>query len=76
MKGNVEIQKLMRKQISSNAWQGIVIGADVIKKGRRSTILNGKNTLFLRDIWVGDLPLKDLTLKDLGPADSLKTVSH
>ena len=46
VKGNVEIQKLMRKQISSNAWEGIVIAADVIRKGRRSRILNGKNTLF------------------------------
>ena len=25
---------------------------------------------------MGDLPLIDLTLKDLGPMDSLKTVSH
>ena len=76
VEGNVEIQKLMRKQISSNSWKGIVIGEDVIKKGRRSRILNGKNTLFLGDIWVGDLPLIDLTLKDLRPMDSLKTMSH
>ena len=65
VKGKVEIQKLMRKQISLNAWQGIVIGADVIQKGKRSRILNGKNTLFWRDIWVGDLPLIDLAIKDL-----------
>ena len=76
MKGKVEIQKLMRKQYSSNAWQGIVIGADVIRKGIRSRILNGKNTLFWRDIWVGHLPLIDLALKDLRLVDSFKTVSH
>ena len=35
VEGNVEIQKLMRKQISSNSWQGIVIGADVIKKRQK-----------------------------------------
>ena len=38
VKGNVEIQKLMRKQIFSNACQGIVIGAYVIRKCRRSRI--------------------------------------
>ena len=35
VEGNVEIQKLIRKQISSNAWQGFVIGADVIKKKQK-----------------------------------------
>ena len=53
-----------------------MIDANLIKKGRRFRILNGKDTLFLRDIWVGDLPLIDLALKDLRLANSLKTVSH
>ena len=76
VKGKVEIQKLIRKQYSLNDWQGIVIGADVIIKGIRSRILNGKNTLFWRDIWVGDLPLIDLALKDLRLVNSFKIISH
>ena len=52
-----------------------MIGVDVIRKGIRSRILNGKNTLFQRDIWVGDLPLIDLVLKDLRLVESFKIVS-
>ena len=53
-----------------------MIGVDVIRKGIRSRILNGKNTLFWRDILVGNLPLIYLALKDLRLVDSFKTVIH
>ena len=41
VRGKVEIDKLKRKQRTSNAWHGIVAGSDVIRKGIKARVLNG-----------------------------------
>ena len=75
VKGNMEIHKLIRKQHSSNAWQSIV-GSNVLRKGMKARVSNGKDTLFWRDSWLGDIPLLDIALKDLTLEESYTMVWH
>ena len=49
-KRNIELPKLMTKRGSSNAWQGTVATANVIKKGMRARLYNGKGIFFLREM--------------------------
>ena len=47
---------------------------NIIQKGMKSKVYNGKNTLFWRDIWLEDSPLLNFTLKDISLEESYKTV--
>ena len=53
VKGRIEIPKLQKKKITSNAWRGMAATQETIKKGLRVSVYNGAETLFWRDIWLG-----------------------
>ena len=46
----------------------------MIRKGIRARVLNGNETVFWRENWLGDRPLLNLTLKELRSKDSYKMV--
>ena len=74
VKRNLEVSKIKKKRKSSNAYQGSVVAKSIIKKGMKSKVYNGKNTLFYRDKWLENSLLLDSTLKDIILEESYKTV--
>ena len=73
MKGRIEISKLQKKKIASNAWRGMALAQETIKKGLRESVYNGAEILFWRDIWLGDT-LIALAFKEINLVDSYKLV--
>lgn len=57
MKNSVQLDNILPKQRSSNAWQGIVKAKNIFAKGITIMVRNGRNTAFWLDIWVGNQPL-------------------
>ena len=51
------LSKYVKLSVTSNAWRGVTVATHLLKMGLTSRIFNGKDTLFWRDKWLGDLPL-------------------
>lgn len=45
------------KQNSSRIWRGLVWATELLSKGLRWRVNNGKTTCFWKDVWVGTGPL-------------------
>ncbi|XP_074301475.1 uncharacterized protein LOC141632870 [Silene latifolia] len=56
-KGRCDAEMFQGKQVSSNVWKGIVEAVDVLKKGLRNSVGNGKSTLFWTVAWATARPL-------------------
>lgn len=54
------------KQKSSQIWKGVLWGAELLHKGVRWTVGNGKAVVFWRDRWLGDKPLSEVTHAQIG----------
>lgn len=65
MGGNSDIENIKKKNGASNAWKGIVAGADILKRGWRRFPRNGRNTLFWTEPWLMEDPLKKYAKEDL-----------
>ena len=52
--GEISLKKLNKKQGSSNTWRGITTVAEILRKGARIRVYNGRDTLFWRDLWLGE----------------------
>ena len=63
MKGEMDLAKIKMKPSSSIVWRGIVEGTNVVRKGKRAKIYNGRDTFFWRDPWMRDIPLLNLAIK-------------
>ena len=46
IKGKVAPNKISKKKKSSKAWQGIVAASNLLKKGIKARVYNGKDSLF------------------------------
>ncbi|KAL8142510.1 hypothetical protein V2J09_015542 [Rumex salicifolius] len=53
----LDVDMFLRHSNSSQVWQGIVHGAQTLKKGLQSSIGNGNNTMFWNHAWVDHQPL-------------------
>ena len=71
----INLDKLIKKHGSSNAWRGISSATDLLKRGARITVYNSQNTLFWRDSWLGDFLLINLALQEISFTESFKQVS-
>ena len=49
VRGDINLDKLTKKNGSSNAWRSISSTTNLLKRGERIIVCNGLNTLFLRD---------------------------
>ena len=52
VRGEVDLCKLVSKQCSSNAWKGIAFSIEILQKGSRIEVTNGKHTFFWQDKWL------------------------
>ena len=73
-RGKMDFSKLEKKRNASNAWKGMVAAREIIKQGTREKVYNGAETFFWREVWLGDIPLKELALAEINLVDSYKTV--
>ena len=46
VKGEMDLSKHIRKQNCSNAWKGMVSAANLLRKGERTQVQNGRHTLY------------------------------
>ena len=51
-------------------WRGISLASDKLAKGVRRKIYNGADTLFWKDIWLGNEPLQQKALVDFSLVES------
>ena len=73
--GELGFQKQVPKPSSWNLWKGLVAASEILRKGNRKRVHDGRDTLFWRDTWSGDSPLLNLAMKPVPMADSYKCVS-
>lgn len=59
---------------ASYTWKSIQKGKELLKKGTRWAIGDGKQTKFWTDLWVGDEPLIRLVASHISESDKLKSV--
>lgn len=50
--------------------------ASILSKGTRSLVCNGHDTIFWLDVWLGEVPLITLILKDISIVDMYRRVSE
>ncbi|CAL1361413.1 unnamed protein product [Linum trigynum] len=62
------LEVLRKKQESSFTWNSFVKAADLLKQGCAWNISNGKRTKFWNDLWVLQVPLKELATSALPEA--------
>ncbi|XP_038722035.1 uncharacterized protein LOC120014187 [Tripterygium wilfordii] len=74
MKRGVCVSKFEVKQRSSNLWRGLVSANPILNQGMKKLVRNGKQTLFWLDIWLGESPLIDLCVQEIGLVDMYRTV--
>lgn len=74
MKGSMVFTNIVPKQKASNAWLGIVAPKDVLLKGLRMRVRNGRKTYFWLDTWIGDQALIEVCLHELPLVDMYKRV--
>ncbi|KAK9749278.1 hypothetical protein RND81_02G114800 [Saponaria officinalis] len=60
-----DIDIFRQRKDSSNTWQGILVNVDNLKKGIRSSVGNGKSTMFWSHSWVLEKPLEQICLYDI-----------
>ena len=46
VRGEIGLKKLNKKQVSSNIWRGMATAAEILRKGARIRVYNGRDTLF------------------------------
>ena len=71
----MSVTKLHVKPGSSNAWQSIASAIEILCKGIKVNIYNGRETLFWRDTWLGNTPLISVALREISMVGSFKGVS-
>lgn len=64
------------KQRASNVWRGVLWGADLLRKGLRWSVGNGRTVSFWKEIWLCDTPLCDTALGHLGVEELECKVVH
>ncbi|XP_038687586.1 uncharacterized protein LOC119986972 [Tripterygium wilfordii] len=75
MRGNPSVVNLKGKQGSSNLWRGIVKAGNILHKGVKALVRNGRRTRFWLDHWMGDSPLIDVCLHDISLVEKHKMIS-
>ncbi|XP_038688673.1 uncharacterized protein LOC119987842 [Tripterygium wilfordii] len=73
---DASLDKLQSKNGASNLWRGVIIAVPILTKGIRAMVHNGKDTLFWLDVWIGDSPLFDISLKNVNMVDMYRPISH
>ena len=72
--GDADLSELVSKQGSSNAWKGITSSVEILHKGSRADVRNGKFTLFWRDKWLSGTSLMFQTTQEIPLSVSFKPV--
>lgn len=74
MQGDIRVENFIPKYGASNLWQGITKAHDLLFKGIRRSIGNGKSILFWGDRWIMEEPLINFATFEINIVESFKCV--
>ncbi|XP_019152396.1 PREDICTED: uncharacterized protein LOC109149189 [Ipomoea nil] len=62
MKAERSMDRMKRKRNDSNIWKGICAAVPILERGMMKVVMNGKNTSFWEDRWIGDESLQSFLI--------------